>query len=217
MKPDAMLRSDIVAELNFDPVITATDVGVIVKDSVVTLTGHPSSHAEKHAIERAVQRVKGVKAVAIEMQVKLPSGHERTDAAIAAAAEHALEWHVLVPEDKIHPMVERGWVTLNGEVEWEYQRSAAEVAVRDLLGVAGVTNRVVLKPKFTPADIEERIRTALERQANDESRQLQILVNGGDVTLRGKVHSWAEGKAAQEAAWSAPGVANVVNKLLVED
>ncbi|VTU30936.1 periplasmic protein [Variovorax sp. PBL-H6] len=217
MKPDAMLRSDIVAELNFDPVITATDVGVIVKDGVVTLTGYPSSHAEKHAIERAVQRVKGVKAVAIEMRVKLPSAHERTDVDIAAAAEHALEWHVLVPEDKIHPIVEKGWVTLRGEVEWEYQRSAAEVAVRDLLGVAGLTNRVVVKPKFTPADIEERIRTALERQADDESRHIHISVMGSDVSLRGKVHSWAERKAAQDAAWSAPGVANVVNNLLVGD
>jgi osmotically-inducible protein OsmY len=124
---------------------------------------------------------------------------------------------VLVPDDKIHPMVEKGWVTLHGEVEWAYQRSAAEDAVRDLLGVAGVTNRVVVKPKFTPADIEERIRTALERQADEDSRQIQILVNGGDVSLRGKVHSWTERKAAQEAAWSAPGVANVVNNLLVED
>jgi osmotically-inducible protein OsmY len=216
MKPDAMLRSDIVAELNFDPAITATDVGVIVKDGVVTLTGHPRSHAEKHAIERAVQRVKGVKALAIEMQVKLPSGHERTDADIALAAERALEWNVLVPDGKIRPMAEKGWVTLNGEVEWEYQRRAAEVAVRSLLGVTGVTNRVAVKPKFTPADVEARIRQALERQADRESRHIQIHVSGGDVTLSGKVHSWAERKAAQGAAWSAPGVANVVNNLLVE-
>ena len=216
MKPDAMLRSDIVAELNFDPVITATDVGVTVRDGVVTLTGHPRTHAEKHAIERAVQRVKGVKALAIEMEVQLPSRYERTDADIALAAEHALEWNVLVPDDKIRPMVEKGWVTLVGEVEWDYQRRAAEVAVRNLLGVTGVTNRVVVNPKFTPADVEQRIRQALERQAGDEARQVHIAVNAGDVTLSGTVRSWAERRAAQGAAWSTPRVANVVNNLLVE-
>jgi len=216
MKSDALLRSDIVAELNWDPAITATDVGVTVKDGVVTLSGHPASHAEKHAIERAVQRVKGVKAVAVEMQVKLAAGYERTDADIAMAAERALEWNVLVPDGKIHPMVEHGWVTLNGEVEWQYQRRAAEGAVRNLLGVTGVTNEVTVKPKFTPADVEKRIRDALARQADREASQIEISVSGSQVTLRGKVHSWAERKAAQGAAWAAPGVANVINNLLVE-
>lgn len=216
MRSDAQLRSDIVAELSWDPAITATDVGVIVKDGVVTLTGHPSSHAEKYAIERAAQRVKGVKALAIEMPVKLASDYERTDADIALAAERAIEWNVLVPDDKIHPMVENGWVTLNGEVEWDYQRRAAEFAVRDLLGVTGVSNRVVVKPKFTAADVEKKIREALERQADREAQQIRIEVNGAHVTLSGKVHSWAERKAAQGAAWSAPGVANVINNLLVE-
>jgi osmotically-inducible protein OsmY len=216
MKSDAQLRSDVVAELTWDPAITATDVGVIVKDGVVTLTGHPSSHAEKYAIERAAQRVQGVKALAIEMPVKLATGYERTDADIAAAVERAIEWNVLVPDDKIHPMVEGGWVTLNGEVEWDYQRRAAEAGVRSLLGVTGVTNRVVVKPKFTAADVEKKIQEALERQADREARQIKIEVNGAHVTLSGKVRSWAERKAAQGAAWSAPGVANVVNNLLVE-
>jgi osmotically-inducible protein OsmY len=216
MRSDAQLRSDIVAELSWDPAITATNVGVIVKDGVVTLTGHPSSYAEKYAIERAAQRVKGVKALAIEMPVKLASDYTRTDADIAMAAERAIEWNVLVPDDKIHPMVENGWVTLNGEVEWDYQRRAAEAAVRDLLGVTGVTNRVVVKPKFTAADVEKTIREALERQADREAERIKIEVNGAHVTLSGKVHSWAERKAAQGAAWSAPGVANVINNLLVE-
>jgi len=216
MRSDAQLRSDIVAELSWDPAITATNVGVIVKDGVVTLTGHPSSYAEKYAIERAAQRVKGVKALAIEMPVKLASDYERTDADIAMAVERAIEWNVLVPDDKIHPMVENGWVTLNGEVEWDYQRRAAESAVRDLLGVTGVTNRVIVKPKFTAADVEKKIQEALERQADREAQQIKIEVNGAHVTLSGKVHSWAERKAAQGAAWSAPGVANVINNLLVE-
>lgn len=216
MRSDAQLRSDIVAELSWDPAITATDVGVIVKDGVVTLTGHPSSHAEKYAIERAARRVKGVKALAIEMPVQLASDYTRTDADIAMAVERAIEWNVLVPDDKIHPMVENGWVTLNGEVEWDYQRRAAEFAVRDLLGVTGVSNRVVVKPKFTAADVEKKIREALERQADREAERIKIEVNGAHVTLSGKVHTWAERKAAQGAAWSAPGVANVINNLLVE-
>lgn len=217
MKSDAMLRSDIVAELNFDPVITATEVGVIVQDGVVTLTGHPASHAEKHAIERAVQRVKGVKGIAIELSVKLPASSERTDADIARAAENALEWNVLVPDDAIHPMVENGWLTLNGQVEWDYQRRAAEIAVRSLMGVKGVTNQVEVKGRFTPADIERKIKEALHRQADRDAQHIEVLVSGGQVTLRGHVRSWAERRAAQGAAWSAAGVASVVNNLLVEE
>src|SRR5437868_6699033 len=218
MKSDAMLRSDIVAELNFDPAITtaATDIGIIVKDGVVTLTGHPASHAEKHAIERAAQRVRGVKALAIEMSVKLAPNFERTDADIALAAERALEWNVLVPDEAIRPMVENGWITLNGRVEWEYQRRAAEVAVRNLLGVKGVIDLVEVKARFSPVDIENKIKEALHRQADRDSGHIEVIVNGGQVTLRGRVRSWAERKAAQGAAWSAPGVASVVNNLLVE-
>ncbi|MDM0107736.1 BON domain-containing protein [Variovorax sp. J22R24] len=218
MKSDAMLRSDIVAEINFDPAISvnATDIGVIVKDGVVTLSGHPASHAEKHAIERAVQRVKGVKALAVEMSVRLPAGSERTDADIAKTAENVLEWNVLVPDDAIHPIVESGWITLNGRVEWEFQRRAAEVAVRNLLGVKGVTNLVEVKGRFTPADVEQKISEALHRQADREARHIEVIVNGAQVTLRGTVRSWAERRAAQGAAWSAPGVAMVVNNLLIE-
>ena len=157
-----------------------------------------------------------MKALAIEMPVRLASSHERTDADIAAAVERAIEWNVLVPDDKIHPMVENGWVTLNGEVEWDYQRKAAEGAVRSLLGVTGVTNRVIVKPKFTAADVEKKIREALERQADREAERIKIEVDGAHVTLSGKVRSWAERKAAQGAAWSAPGVAYVINNLLVE-
>ncbi len=216
MNPDAQLRGDVVAELTWDPMITATNIGVIVKDGVVTLTGHPSSHAEKHAIERAVQRVKGVKGVAIELNVKLAAGYERTDADIAAAAERALEWNVLVPDDKVHPMVENGWVTLNGEVEWEYQGRAAEAAVRNLLGVTGITNQIVVKPKFTPGDIEKNIHDALLRQAEREAREIEVSVQGAQVMLNGKVRSFAERKAVQAAAWSAPGVASVTNNLRIE-
>lgn len=216
MKSDTQLRNDVQAELNWTPEVKSSDVGVIVKDGVVTLTGHLASHAEKYAIERAVQRVHGVKALAVELTVKLPFDNQRTDADIALAAERALEWNVLVPDDKIRPMVEEGWLTLAGEVEWAYQRTAAESAVRDLMGVTGVSNLVKVKPKISPADVEKKIHDALARQADREASRLAITVSGSQVTLRGTVHSWSERNAAQGAAWSTPGVSMVVNDLLVE-
>lgn len=216
MKTDTQLRDDVMAELNWDPAVKASDIGVIAKDGVVTLTGHLSSYAEKYAVERAVQRVSGVKALAIEMKVQLAAAYERTDTDIALAAERALQWNVLVPDDKVRPTVERGWITLNGEVAWDYQRSAAEKAVRDLLGVVGVTNLVKVVPQVTADDVKKSIHDALVRQADRESKSVEISVDGSKVTLKGKVHSWAERTAAQGAAWSAPGVATVINNLVVE-
>lgn len=216
MKSDATLKADVMAELNWDPVVKDAPVGVIVQDGVVTLTGHLRSHAQKRAVEHAVRRVKGVRALAVEMEVQLPAEHERTDADVALAAERALEWNVLVPDDKIRVLVENAAITLSGQVEWQYQRQAAEDSVRDLMGVRSVANQVVVRPKFTPADVEAKIESALKRQAEREARQIEILANGSEVTLRGSVHSWAERRAAEGAAWSAPGVAHVVNNLLVD-
>jgi len=216
MKTDTQLRNDIMAELNWDPAVKANDIGVIVKGGVVTLTGNLSNYAEKYAVERAVQRVSGVKAMAIEMKVQLATGYERNDSDIALAAERALQWNVLVPDDKVRPVVEKGWITLNGDVAWDYQRSAAEKAVRDLLGVVGVTNLIKVVPQVTADDVKKSIHDALVRQADREAKQVEIAVVGSQVTLRGKVHSWAERTAAQGAAWSAPGVATVVNNLVVE-
>lgn len=216
MKSDIQLRDDVQAELNWTPEVKTSDVGVIARDGVVTLTGHLASHAEKYAIERAVQRVHGVKAVAVELTVKLPFDNQRTDADIAMAAERALEWNALVPHDKIRPMVEKGWLTLMGDVEWEFQRSAAERAVRDLMGVTGVSNMVKVTPKVSPANVEKNIQDALSRQATREAKHVSIAVDGSQVTLRGTVHSWAERDAVQGAAWSSPGVSVVVNDLLVD-
>ncbi|SDY68058.1 BON domain-containing protein [Variovorax sp. YR266] len=216
MKTDTQLRNDIQAELTWAPEVKTSDVGVIVKDGVVTLTGHLASHAEKYAVERAVQRVHGVKALAVELTVKLPFDNQRTDADIAMAVECALDWNALVPDDKIQPLVENGWITLAGEVEWGYQRSAAESAVRDLMGVTGVSNLVKVKPKVSPADVEKKIHDALSRQADREARKLAITVNGSQVTLRGTVHSWTDRDAVQGAAWATPGVTVVVNDLLVD-
>jgi osmotically-inducible protein OsmY len=216
MKTDTQLRNDIQAELTWAPEVKTSDVGVIVKDGVVTLTGHLASHAEKYAVERAVQRVHGVKALAVELTVKLPFDNQRTDADIAMAVECALDWNALVPDDKIQPLVENGWITLAGEVEWGYQRSAAESAVRDLMGATGVSNLVKVKPKVSPADVEKKIHEALSRQADREAHRLAITVNGSQVTLRGTVHSWTDRDAVQGAAWATPGVTVVVNDLLVD-
>jgi osmotically-inducible protein OsmY len=216
MKSDSQLRSDIEAELDWDPAIRAGDIGVIVKDAIVTLTGHVANYAEKHAAERAVRRVKGVKAVAMETKVKLPGGLERSDTDIAAAAERSLEWNVLVPDGKIEPVVENGWITLTGEVEWQYQSRAADAAVRNLLGVTGVTNLIKVTPRLNPVDIEKRIHDALVRQADNDTRKVHIGVAGSAVELSGKVQSWSERNAIQLAAWSAPGVSSVANHLLVE-
>lgn len=217
MKTDAQLKADISAELEWDPSIHAANVGVAVKEGVVTLTGHLETYAEKYAIERAVQRVEGVQAVAIELDVKLDPGHKRSDADIAAAAESALQWHSLVPEDRIKVMVEKGWVTLTGEVDWEFQRASAEKAVRPLTGVVGLSNGITLKLKAAPGNVSARIRDALARQAEREAKAIEVTISGSVVTLRGRVHSWAERAAAQGAAWSAPGITQVINQLSVEN
>ncbi|BEP38259.1 BON domain-containing protein (plasmid) [Variovorax sp. V59] len=216
MKSDTQLRADIQAELAWDPAVSAAGLGVIVNHGVVTLTGHLGSYAEKLAAEQAVLRVGGVKALAVETSVKLAAGLERTDADIAQAVGHALEWNVQVPRDAVRPMVEGGWVTLTGEVDWDYQRRAAESTVRNLLGVTGLTNLVKIRLQVCSADVERQVQDALVRVFHDAPRQVAVDVNGSQVVLRGKVRSWAELEAVRGAAWSAPGVVSVVNELAVE-
>lgn len=215
MKTDAEIKQNVVSELEWDPSIDAARVGVAVKDQVVTLTGHLDNFAQKYAIERAVQRVAGVRALAIELDVKLDPHHVRSDADIALAAEQALTWHALVPHERVRVQVEKGWVTLNGEVDWHYQREGAAKAVRELTGVTGVTNAISLRPQATPNHISDRIRAALTRQVEREARRIEVSVEGATATLRGDVHSWAERTAAEGATWSAPGIRRVVNELQV--
>ena len=216
MKTDAQLKRDVTAELEWEPSINASHVGVAVNDGVVTLTGHLDTYAEKYAIERAVQRVAGVKAIAVELDVKLDPGHKRSDSEIAAAAETALKWHSLVPAERIQVKVEKGWVTLKGEVDWNYQRESAKKVVRPLTGVVGVSNAITLKVTTTPANVATRIGDALARHAEHEAKHIEVIVNGSVVTLRGHVDSWAERTAAYGAAWSAPGVLSVVNEIKVQ-
>lgn len=216
MKTDAQLKKDITDELDWEPSVNATHIGVAVDRGVVTLTGHIDTYAEKAAIERAVQRVQGVQAIAMELDVKLAPNHQRSDTELAQLLQTSLQAQALVPASRISLKVEHGWVTLSGEVDWDYQRSNAERTVHQTLGVVGVSNRITLKPRTMPTDVSNRIKDALARQAEREARAIEVSIAGSTATLRGTVHSWAERNAAQGAAWSAPGVTLVVNELRVQ-
>lgn len=215
MKSDDTLKSDITQELAWDPAIHATQIGVAVKDGVVTLTGHLDTYAEKFAIEKAVSRVQGVKALAVEMDVKLAPNHKRSDTEIAAAAQAAFQWHAQIPADRIQVRVENGWVTLKGEVDWDYQRQQAAKAVRALTGVVGVSNTIGLKAAVPVTNVATRIHDALARHAEREAKNITVDVQGTVVTLRGMVDSWPERSAVFGAAWSAPGITSVVNEVRV--
>lgn len=215
MKLDAILKRDVEAELAWDPAVKSTQIGVAVKDGVVTLTGHIGTYAEKDAAGRALRRVSGVKAIALELDVRLSPQHRRSDTDIATAVEQALTWNTLVPAEQIQVTVDQGWVTLQGEVEWDYQRRSVDKAIRPLMGVVGISNEIAIKPKVTPADLRSRIGEALKRQVEREVKHLDIKVDGSTVTLRGSVNSWQERDAAQGVAWSAPGVRVVINELQV--
>ena len=215
MKTDSDLKRDVTAELAWDPAVKATAIGVAVKDGVVTLTGHLETFAEKHAASRAVRRVAGVKAIALEIDVKLSPGHKRSDTDIAESAEQALKWNTLVPLNAIRLTVDHGWVTLQGSVEWDYQRRSVEKAIRPLMGVVGISNEITLRNQPKAADLSRKIAEALTRQAIREAKHIQIAVDGTTVKLTGTVHSWQERDAAQGVAWSAPGVGVVINELRV--
>lgn len=216
MKTDSELKKDVLTELVWDPLIPEARVGVTVSDGVVTLTGHLDTYAEKIATKRAVERVSGVKAIAVEMDV-IPLGvHQRSDTEIATAAEHALSWNTSIPQDRVKLTVEKGWVTLSGELDWNFQRRSVERMIRPLKGVVGVTDNIRLKALPIPVNLSNRIQDALTRQAVREARRIEITVDGSVVTLHGHVHSWAERNAAEGATWSAPGVSRVNNQLTID-
>jgi osmotically-inducible protein OsmY len=215
VKTDTELQKDVMAELAWDPAVKASAIGVAAKEGVVTLTGHIETFAEKEAVARALRRVAGVKAIALELDVKLSPGHRRSDTDIALSAEHALKWNTMVPFDAIRLTVDKGWVTLQGEVEWDYQRRSAERAVRPLMGVVGISNALALRARPHASDVSRKIQEALTRQAIREAKRVQVTVAGTSVTLSGTVHSWQERDAAEGVAWTAPGVQAVVNELRV--
>jgi osmotically-inducible protein OsmY len=216
MKTNHELQLDVLDELSWEPSVEASDVGVITGDGIVTLTGHVLTYAEKVAAEKAAERVEGVHAVANTIEVHIPSSARLEDADIARNAVDTLRWNVSVPDDRIKLVVQNGWIQLDGEVDWQYQRAATEAAVCPLNGVRGVSNNIRISPRVHARDVRDAIAAALKRSAEVEAQQIQVEAKDGKVTLRGRVHSWAERNAAASAAWAAPGVITVEDHLSVE-
>ncbi|AMP15905.1 BON domain-containing protein [Collimonas pratensis] len=215
MKTDAILQKDVIAELDWDPSVNAAQIGVEVTDGIVTLAGHVGSYTEKWHAERAAKRVLGVKGLAIEIDVALPGSSKRNDIDIARSAENILQWMTYLPKDYVKVMVENGWLTLTGDVAWDYQREAAEVAVHHLMGVTGVSNQITLRPRVSMSALETDIETALKRRARANAPSICVEIHGTDVVLSGTVHSLSERDLAKHSAWNTPGVRNVTNNIIV--
>jgi VCBS repeat-containing protein len=215
-KTDLQLLRDVHEQLVWEPGVRGEEVGVAVKDGVVTLSGHVPSYADKYMAIYAVERVAGVKAVADEIEVRLPSSHERSDTDLAHAAVSVLAWNVKVPHDQVRVTVRDGWITLEGEFAWQYQREATERCLRNLKGVRGVTNLIVMKPSDASAhDVTATIKDTLRRSADRAADRITVETHDGAVTLKGIVRCVAERREAERAAWNAPGVTQVVDHLVV--
>lgn len=213
---DSSLQQDIIDELDFEPSVNAAHIGVVAENGIVTLSGHVGSYIEKFAAERAVRRVKGVQALAGKIEVRFPGDKKTADDEIAKRALSLLHWHALLPEQAITIKVQDGWVSLGGQVQWQYQRALAEASIRRLSGVAGIVNGIVLKPDVTVEDIKSRIENALKRNAGIEAHRVRVSVFGNNcVTLEGRVRDWRERDAIENAAWSAPGVMHIDDRMQI--
>ncbi|MDT7817439.1 MAG: hypothetical protein QOJ42_7355 [Acidobacteriaceae bacterium] len=210
-RTDQEIQTDVLAELRWDLGTPAKDIGVAVKDGVVTLTGTVDTYLNKWRAEQAAHHVTGVTAVANDVAVRTIG--ERTDSDIAAAAVHALKWNTSIPADKIHVTVDKGWVTIKGEVEWQYQKQEVERVIRPLWGVKGVSNLITVKPLASPADLKRKIEDALVRSAQVDAKNITVEVLGSKAVLKGRVRSWAEREEAERTAWLAPGIAAVDNQI----
>lgn len=212
---DTELRRRVLEELDWEPSIDASAIGVAAKDGVVTLSGTVTSYAQKKNAERAAKRVSGVKAVAEDLAIKLPGAAARGDTDIAQSVVNGLRFNVSIPHEHIQVTVEDGWVTLDGEVEWQFQKSAAENAIKYTMGVKGIINRINVKPRITAADVKAKIEGAFARRAQLDANQIRVEAVHNKVVLRGNVRTWQAKEQAENAAWSAPGVSSVENKVVV--
>lgn len=215
MKTDIELRRNVIDELDWEPSIDAAQIGVTAHAGIVTLTGTAKSYSEKMAAERVTKRLQGIKAIANDIEVRLPGTAERTDSDIARTAVDILKWRTVVPHDRIKVIVKGGCVTLEGDVDWQYQRYAAFDAVQHLDGVKGVSNMIVVKPRASAIDVKSRIDTAFRRNAGLDAQKVKVEAQAGKVTLHGQLHSWAERDEADRTAWAAPGVTEVENLIEV--
>lgn len=214
METDKKIQEDVMYELEWDPEVDSTDIGVAVEEGIVTLSGQVDSYWTKKSAENAAKRVKGVKGVAQDIIVEY-TGMERTDKDIAEAAVYSVKYNTTIPTDAVKVKVENGWVVLEGEVNWNFQKNAAENAVEKIKGVEGVTNLITVKPRVQASIVKSTIKRALERRADVEAEQIEVETENNKVILRGKVKTWSERAEVQRAAWSAPGVTNVENHLVI--
>lgn len=210
---DKLVRQNVIDELDFEPSIDAANIGVAVENGIVTLTGHVGSYTERVAAEKAAQKVRGVRGVVEEIRVRFPSEPPPRDEDLAQRAVQMLDWSATVPKDAVQVKVQDGWVTLSGQVEWQYQKEEAYRALRRLAGVAGIMNTVTVAPKTRAPDVRKRIEAALKRNAELEANAITVTVKDAEVVLEGKVNAWHERTLAENAAWSAPGVRAVVDRL----
>jgi len=215
MRSDSEIEKNVKAELEWDPDLDATDIAVSVKNGVVTLTGFVKSYTDRYEAETAAKRVAGVVAVANDIEVRMPSVDERPDPDIAREAAAAIKSQLPISSENIKIIVKNGWVTLEGEVEWQYQRQTAENVVRRIKGVKGVSNTILLKPRAEPTEVKRKIQEALRRSAEVDANRIEVEARGGEVVLKGTVRSWIEREEAERAAWAAPGVTRVEDRIVV--